>query len=249
MNRILLQPDEIFEQQVVLRDERARHIRRVLRKKLGERVRIGVVNGPTGQGMIQALEPQVTLEVDWDDNTHASERPAVNLLLALPRPKVLKRLWAQLAALGVDQIFLTNAEKVERCYFDSHVLEEHFIERHLLEGLQQCGETALPRVSVQRRLKVFLEDILGPPQPDTIRLLAHPGAERRVSDAVEERDGTRRILLAVGPEGGWTDYECDLLMRHGFCPVASGSRILRTDTACISLIALAHDALRSHTDQ
>jgi RsmE family RNA methyltransferase len=55
----------------------------------------------------------------------------------------------------------------------------------------------------------------------------------------------RRVLLAIGPEGGWNDYERELLVAHRFTPVGLGPRTLRTDTACVALLALAHDALRS----
>jgi RsmE family RNA methyltransferase len=60
-----------------------------------------------------------------------------------------------------------------------------------------------------------------------------------VRDHIEER-----VLLAVGPEGGWNDFEIQLLESHGFQRVGMGSRTLRTDTACIALLALVHDALR-----
>ncbi len=50
-------------------------------------------------------------------------------------------------------------------------------------------------------------------------------------------------MLAIGPEGGWNTFELDLLQRHRFELVAMGPRVLRTDTACIALLALLHDAL------
>jgi RsmE family RNA methyltransferase len=53
------------------------------------------------------------------------------------------------------------------------------------------------------------------------------------------------VLLAIGPEGGWNDFERGLLEGHGFTPVGLGSRTLRTDTACIALLALVHEALRA----
>jgi len=51
-------------------------------------------------------------------------------------------------------------------------------------------------------------------------------------------------LLAVGPEGGWTDYEIALLQQHGFATIALGRRTLRADTACVALLALVHEALQ-----
>src|SRR5688500_19330680 len=87
-------------------------------------------------------------------------RPPVDLLLALPRPKVMRRLWAQLAALGVGRILLTNAARVERNYFDTHVLTSDCYRPLLVEGLQQARDTRLPVVSIHRQLKILVEDHL-----------------------------------------------------------------------------------------
>jgi RsmE family RNA methyltransferase len=52
------------------------------------------------------------------------------------------------------------------------------------------------------------------------------------------------VLLAVGPEGGWTTYETGQLEAHGFTGVQLGARTLRTDTACIALLAVIHHELQ-----
>jgi RsmE family RNA methyltransferase len=139
---------------------------------------------------------------------------------------------------------LTNASKVERYYFDSHVLNPAFVRGQLIEGLQQAGDTRLPEFTIHKRLKVFVEDELPPLAPEGARLIAFPGAGPTIADVLAQ-SAARRVLLAVGPEGGWTTHEHELLQRHGFCPVTMGSRILRTDTACAALLALVHDKLRA----
>jgi 16S rRNA (uracil1498-N3)-methyltransferase len=170
--------------------------------------------------------------------------PAVDLLLALPRPKVLRRLWAQLAAIGVGRIVLTNAARVERHYFDTHVLEASTYRPLLIEGLQQAGDTRLPRVSIHRQFRILVEDELDALSTDAARLVAHPGSHRSLLTVAGESQ-RRRVLLAIGPEGGWNDFELELLRRHRFEVVSLGPRTLRTDTACIALLALLHEALRS----
>ena len=169
--------------------------------------------------------------------------PAVDLLLALPRPKVLRRLWAQFAALGVGRIMLTNASRVERHYFDTHVLDASTYRPLLIEGLQQAGDTRLPRVSIHRQFRILVEDELDAMSSDAARLVAHPGSDRSLLTLARESQRPR-VLLAIGPEGGWNDFELDLLRRHRFDVVGLGPRILRTDTACIALLALLHEALR-----
>jgi RsmE family RNA methyltransferase len=167
----------------------------------------------------------------------------VNLLLALPRPKVMRRLWAQIAALGVGQIILTNAERVERNYFDTHVLTPDCYRPLLVEGLQQARDTRLPNVSVHRQFKVLVEDELDGVFGGGLRLVADPAASRPASAV--EREPDERILLAIGPEGGWNDFETDLLEAHGFEAIGMGPRTLRTDTACIALLALVHASMKS----
>jgi RsmE family RNA methyltransferase len=168
-------------------------------------------------------------------------RPSVDLLLAVPRPKVMRRLWAQIAALGVGQILLTNAEKVERNYFDTHILSPATYRPLLIEGLQQARDTRLPIVSVHRQFKILIEDHLDRLCGTGLRLVADPSATTALTDLARTiRD--QRMLLAIGPEGGWNDFELGLLGAHGFQRVGMGPRTLRTDTACIALLALAHGA-------
>ncbi len=238
MNLILLTPDEIGERgAVTLTDHRADHIRDVLRGREGQSLRVGQLNGPIGTGMIQTVRPEgVTLRCTF--GAAVPEQSPTDLLLAMPRPKVMQRLWAPLASLGVGRIIITNAQKVERCYFDSHVLEPDFYTERLKEGLEQAMDTRLPEVTIHRQLKVLIEGELDALSPDSLRIIADPSGTTHIMDAVKERNQPR-ILLAVGPEGGWSAYELDLFKAHGFRIAGIGPRLLRSDTACIALLALA----------
>jgi 16S rRNA (uracil1498-N3)-methyltransferase len=151
----------------------------------------------------------------------------------------MNRLWAQLSALGVGRIMLTNAEKVERPYFDTHVLDEAHYRPLLIEGLQQAKDTRLPLVSIHRQFRVFVEDELDALSPDAVRFVADARASTPMQAAPDVR-----VLLAVGPEGGWNSFELNLLLGHRFTPISLGARTLRSDTACIALLTLAHAALR-----
>jgi RsmE family RNA methyltransferase len=149
---------------------------------------------------------------------------------------VLRRLWAQLAAIGVGRIILTNAERVERNYFDTHILEPACYRPLLIEGLQQARDTRLPEVSIHRQFKVLVEDELDDLVGSGLRVVAHPGAPKPVSEIIRHSP-SERILLAIGPEGGWNSFELNLLEVHGFRPAGMGLRTLRTDTACVALLS------------
>lgn len=250
MNLLLIETSELSAGgDVRLAGTRARHIVEVLKAAEGDSLRAGVIDGALGTAIVQEIRgEEVRLHCRFDGET--PRRPSVDLLLALPRPKVMRRLWAQLAALGVGRVLLTNAGRVERNYFDTHWLSPDTYRPLLIEGLQQARDTRLPEVTIHRQFRVLIEDQLGVPAVNEIRVRADPGVHDSIRAVVQAREKTDdsvtrpRLLLAIGPEGGWNEFERQLLEAHGFQPVAMGARTLRSDTACVALLALAHEALR-----
>jgi 16S rRNA (uracil1498-N3)-methyltransferase len=244
VNIILIETGELDDVgHAMIGGRRAAHIASVLNAGPGDTVRVGVVDGPLGLATIVAVENHaVRLRCTFENVV--APRPPVDLLLALPRPKVLRRLWAQLAALGVGRIILTNAERVERNYFDTHVLTPECHRPLLVEGLQQARDTRLPTVSVHRQFKVLVEDQLDEMSDATVRLVGDPRTSASVT-AVLGQQPPGGVLLAIGPEGGWNGFELSLLEAHGFRTVSMGSRALRSDTACVALLSIVHSAMRS----
>jgi len=253
MNLILISPEELDATgRARLIDHRAEHIRNVLRAEAGKVLRVGLLNGPFGTGTVETIMvDEVVLACEFEDEK--PPRPSIDLLLAMPRPKVLKRLWAQFAALGVGRIFVTNAEKVERYYFDTHILEPEFYNARLIEGLQQARDTHLPEVTIVKNLKPFLETEKFP----TIgkKILADPSGTQTIFQTLETGEAghfkffqglEKRVLLAIGPEGGWTPYELELFKPHGFEVFGMGPRILRTDTACVALLGMISEIQREN---
>ena len=239
MNRIILIADECgSDGTVTLTDFRADHIRSVLQARVGDEVKTGLLNGLIGSSTVEGIdEHRVVLRTH---HTDMPLEPWFDLFLAVPRPKVLKRLLSQLAALGVGRLVLLNACKVEKCYFSSQWLDPVHTTPLLVEGLMQAGTTRLPEVMIKERFKPFMEDELDALFPNALRLLAHPGEATGHQWTLAEG---QRPLLAVGPEGGWTDYELDQFLKREFMPFSLGSRSLRTDTATIALIAVLHERM------
>ena len=242
MNLILLEDrDRVDASCVTLTDARAAHLLNVLRVTPGQTVRVGQLDGPFGVGTVESVdEGRVTLRCLFESAT--PPRPRIDLLLALPRPKVMRRLWAQLAALGVGRIILTNAERVERHYFDTHVLTEACYRPLLIEGLQQARDTRLPLVSIHRQFRILVEDQLDDLFPSGTRIVADSRSAGTMTSGMADA-GDGRVLIAIGPEGGWNDFELRLLEAHGFRAVGLGPRTLRVDTACTALLALANASL------
>ena len=239
MNLVILDRGEIIMGgHVTLSGARAHHLLHILHVEPRHQVRVGVLDGPRGTATVEAIGDE-TVALRCELESGVPPRPNVDLLLAVPRPKVMRRLWAQIAALGVGRIILTNAEKVERNYFDTHILSPNTYRPLLIEGLQQSRDTRLPLVTIHRQFRRLVEDQLDGMFGKGLRVVADPSAARPLGE-VARASGEQRMLLAIGPEGGWNAFELGLLQAHGFQPAGMGLRTLRTDTACIALLALAH---------
>jgi len=175
--------------------------------------------------------------------------PKIHIILAHPRPKVLAKLWSVVSQLGVEQIVVINANRTDKQYWysDKSSLKHHLRMPLLLEGMQQGGHTTMPAVHVERFFKPFLEDKLDHIIPKhSVRLLCDLGTHPYLRDLVTNSKGAHTepsIVLAIGPEGGWTQYEVDCFKAKGFQSVSLGSVIMRVDVACIAAVSIATDQL------
>jgi len=237
MNRILVEAGEVGDGGVVtLADGRFVHIRDVLHARAGDTLRAGVLGGSRYDAEVLEMGRGGCV-LKFAGELAPLAAPKVDLVLALPRPKCLKRLWPQLAAIGVRRLYLVNAERVEKNYWGSRLLDPAGYGPLVVEGLAQAGDTRVPEIRVVRRLKPLVEDELRNAYPEGCKLVAHPVQEgaRGAGMRLTARDA---VLLAVGPEGGWSDYELKLFEDCGFERLGLGERTLRSDTACIALIAV-----------
>lgn len=238
MNIILVEQEELQENYVSLLDRRAEHIVKVLRADVGVRLKVGVVDGEHGTGEIISIKKKYPFEAVLRVELTEPPRPVppLDLILALPRPIMLKRILSQVTALGVGTIFLINANRVEKSFWGATILEEAEYRDHLLQGLEQAVDTRVPTVEFHNKFKPFVEDYLPTViKSYTSRICAHPEGDSTFAGAVTGREG--RILLAIGPEGGWVEYEVSKFIEAGFDCCTIGDRILKVDTAVIALHA------------
>ena len=228
MNLLLLGADEINADGVAtLTDRRAKHAFEVLRVQAGQTLRVGMRGGLIGSGEVLEKDRQrLVLRVQL--NELPPQRLGVDVLLAVPRPKALKRVVSCLASLGVGRVVLLNAARVERSYFDSKVLAPAFLDEWLQLGLEQARDTTAPTIEVRERFKPFVEDELSTwLTTNTKALVPHPGARQHLKPTPREQ----HVTVAIGPDGGWVPFEVELLAANGFTPVALGPRILRVENA------------------
>jgi 16S rRNA (uracil1498-N3)-methyltransferase len=240
MNLLLFEANEVRpDSTVCLQDRRSEHIIKILGSRPGDTIRAGVINGPVGSGEILAIRgkgknAEVILRFSPQDDTPACQ--AVDLILGLVRPIMLKRVLAQVASLGVGRIFLINGNRVEKSFFNASLLNNEHYRPCLVQGLEQAKDTRLPEVTIHKHFRPFIEDYIPTVAGDYHRMLvAHPEGIVDLKQAAG-LNITGRTLLAVGPEGGWIDFEIKKFVEHSFVPISLGTRILRTDTAVVALL-------------
>jgi RsmE family RNA methyltransferase len=228
VNLLLLEPAELGPGGVARLDgRRARHVREVLRCQPGQAIAVGLLGGAVGTAEVLACDDHgLTLRATLGS---APPPPSpVTLLLALPRPKILRKVLQAAAAMGVKRLVLLGSWKVEKAYWGSPLLLPDGLREELRLGLEQGRDTILPEVLLRRFFKPFVEDELdamfGP-----ARLLLDLAATTPLAGLPPPASGG--VTLAIGPEGGWTPYEAAELSRRGFAPASLGPRPLRVDQA------------------
>ncbi|MDH3347966.1 MAG: 16S rRNA (uracil(1498)-N(3))-methyltransferase [Desulfobulbaceae bacterium] len=235
MNVLLFDENELLGSTLHLKDRRATHITGILHSKPGDTLRVGMINGLGGTGRVLKVEDS---EVILDVQLTSSPAPkmTLDLILALPRPIMLKRILKQATVLGVRSIHLIRSQRVEKSFFHSPVLQPENMRNLLIEGLEQAMDTKLPTITIHHRFKPFIEDVV-PAMNSAAKLLAHPGEEGTLTDLYGADVSLDNNVLAVGPEGGWNDYEVDCFYDAGFHGFSMGPRILHVDTAVVALLS------------
>ena len=232
MNLLLLEEaDFIAADRAILRDRRLTHMQEVHRSVVGDSLRVGRLGGLMGSAELLRLDAdEAELRVTLDQPPPA--KLPLTLVLALPRPKMLRRVFQTVAAMGVPRIILVNSYRVEKSFWQTPFLEPEAIREQLILGLEQARDSVLPQIVIEKRFKPFVEDRLPAITEGTLGLVGHPGHYPPCPRGLDEA-----VTLAIGPEGGWIPYEIELLGKSGLQPVQLGDRILRVETAVTALLA------------
>jgi RsmE family RNA methyltransferase len=250
VNLLLVEASELAaDNTCVLVGRRAQHLRNVLGATVGSEVRAGVVGGGVGTATVTA-DDDTSLIVRLDVTATARPVWPVELVLAVPRPKVLTRVIEAAASFGIARITLTNAWRVDKSYLDSPRLVPDALACAARLGAEQGATTHVPPIEVYPRFMAMLEaraskraggqiddraserasGMLDRDWQVATRLVAHPDAPPLADDVQTP------CVLAVGPEGGWIQRELDTFVARGFQPVSLGPPILRVETAVAALL-------------
>ena len=215
-------------------EQQVKHIKEVLKSKVGDSITIGEMGGNIGKATIVEINSN---EVLLDCIILDKKPPAkldLTVILALPRPKVLRRLIMDMTSLGVNKLIIVNSYRTQKSYWQSPLLNR--IDEFVFEGLQQAIDTVPLVVEFQKRFKPFVEDEFPALKAQGDAVIAHPYASqswKTYLDGLKSKSSHKNSMpkvLCIGAEGGWIDYEVQLLCKHGCTSVSLGARILRTET-------------------
>ena len=231
MNLILLfKTDFISSNTVSLSGQRFEHLRKILRVEQGTCVKVGLLDGMLGSGEVVELnDDNIKLRVELTDEPPAAL--PLTLICALQRPQTMKKVLQAVIAYGVKKIYFIHSRKVEKSYWSSPLLEEEALRKHIILGLEQSCDTLMPEIHFRRKFKPFIEDELEDIVGNSIGMTAHPIASKACPAQVG-----KAVTLCIGPEGGFTDYEIEMLAAHACPAVHLGTRPLRTEFAICALL-------------
>lgn len=231
MNLLLFQPSEALARHhyaLPANDRRVLHLKNVLKLAIDEEVEAGVMGGNLGRATLIEQKNQ-----QWHFLFNPVSPPPqplnITLILALPRPKMLRRVLIDAITLGIKHIILINSHKVEKSYWQTPRLQDKQLNELVRLSLEQAKDTQPPLIEIKKRFKPFIEDELVNNSNNKRCYLLHPGNNSYLP-TLPAAD-TSHAIIAIGPEGGWNDYEVARFIEAGFSPFSLGQRILRVETA------------------
>lgn len=229
--------DEVTGDRAALVGEHAQHLARVLRARVGQEFDIAA-DGVVRHARVSAISPE-RVEFDLGEEIVASN--PLQLTLALAIFKFDRMEWAieKCTELGVSRIVPVIARRTDPHLASAAPKRRERWQRIAREAAEQSRRVAPPEIAAPIPLKKATCI------PGDIRmLLAESEEEVLLADILQGHSRNHEVLLAVGPEGGWTEEEQKLFQQSGWTAVSLGDAILRAETAAIAATAVVASALR-----
>lgn len=213
---------------------KAEHLSRVLRARVGQEFEIAI-DGLVRLGRIASITEQ-QVEFELGEGLAAAELGSVSLLLAVFKFDRMEWAIEKATELGVASITPVICRRT-----DAHLAAaaEKRVERWrriMREAAQQSRRASEPAIADPAKLRDAL-----PISADRKIVLSEVERERTLKDVLSQPATGNRTVLAIGPEGGWTDDELRAFDDAGWIPASLGPTILRAETAAIAALAIVNE--------
>lgn len=234
INRLYLEQHISAQQEVPLDTDAAHHLTRVLRLRAGADLRVFDGHGREFHAtLLQAGRKGGRLRIAEACEAVSESPLQITLAQGISRGDRMDLVVQKATELGVHRISPVMTERsVVRLDEQRRQRRSDHWRRIMINACEQCGRATLPRLDEAAQFDNWLASLDGP----SARLVLHPGARRRVSAAEKPADG--KLLVVIGPEGGFSSRERSVLEDRGFVAVSLGPRILRTETAALAALAV-----------
>ena len=250
MNICLFTKQEI-DKPLSLHDARAKHIIKILKKKVGDTFNAGIIEGSSGIALITAIDDideNGTLSFSFTPQGDGKPLYPLIMIIGFPRPIQLKRLLRDMAGLVVCEIHLVATELGEKSYLNSSLATSDAGRTMLVEGVVQAAGTHIPSLYIHNSLNECLDVIEKNLKQDYVLFaLDNVNAKDSLSSVLERESSllkeTRTAVACIGSERGWTDKERELLESKGYKRLRMGNRVLRTETAATVAASLILGAM------
>ncbi len=240
MNLVLFESSEL-ESPLPRADARAAHVLDVLRRREGDSLDVGRVNGPRGKAVVRRITDR-HLELVFHWGTPLPPRVPLSLIVGLPRPQTARKILMEAATLGASSLHFVSTERSDPNYAASTLWVSGEWRRHLLAGAAQAFDTRIPVVtwtmSLQELAGQQAEVASGQGNGLGPRLLALDNYEAGMRLGQVEIEPQCPVCLALGPERGWGAGDREILRTHGFSLVHLGDPVLRTETAMVVALGI-----------
>jgi 16S rRNA (uracil1498-N3)-methyltransferase len=223
--------DEVSETRAFLIGPHAEHLSRVLRARVGQEFDITAGN-EIRRGRITAITND---RVEFELGAEIGVPVAVHVTLVLSVFKFDRMEWAieKCTELGATRIIPAIARRTETHLATAVAKRVDRWRRIALQAAEQSRRASAPEISDPLKMKEAAT------LPGSLRiLLSETEAETMLADVLRSRSSDDDVVLALGPEGGWTDEELTLFREAGWISASLGSTILRAETAAIAATAV-----------
>ncbi len=237
MRRFFIQKSTVADGVVNVSGELFRHLIKVLRLKVGDRMILADGEGGEYEGVLASVEGEraVVRITAVASIPVGAATPEIVLLQGIPKGERMELILQKGAELGVNRFVpLLSSRAIPRLTGDKAVERVRRWERIVSEASRQSRRSDIPAVGAI----VPLTEALASAHQEVKLLLWEGESLRGLREVLEGVTPPLSVALLVGPEGGFSREEAEQAMAAGFVPVTLGRRILRTETAGLAVLAI-----------
>jgi len=237
MARFFIAEKDVQGYEGLITGQELQHMRRVLRLRLGDQVTLFDETGWEHEGVIRSVTESVA-KIDILRSYEANrESPLeVTLVVGLTKGEKIDFVVEKATELGVRTIVpFFSTYTVPKLDQEKITKRSRRWQKIALSAAKQCGRTRIPVILGLCDFRDFVKQ----PSDGSLKLLFWEREARQTLNDVHAADSAvRSVLVVVGPEGGLSVEEASLAREHGFKPVRLGPRVLRAETAAVTVLSL-----------